>query len=175
MRQTIIFRFIITVFCFVLLQNMNGQKYNTLGGIRIGDDIGYTFSQRIANKNTLQLLIQPGTFTGKSAHILMVNQHYPLLTKRINFFMGAGVYTRSIENLLDEQLETTSSSGVALNFGAEITLGNLSISTDYIPLILLHKNSDSPQRFQTSSGLSLRYVIVPRKSGTGKFFRKLAF
>ncbi|MBL0099401.1 MAG: hypothetical protein IPP49_04535 [Saprospiraceae bacterium] len=29
---------------------LNAQKYNTIAGVRIADDFGLTFSQRIANK-----------------------------------------------------------------------------------------------------------------------------
>jgi hypothetical protein len=153
------------IFCF-------GQKYNTLGGIRIADDFGVSFAQRIANKNTLELNIQPGTFTGREVNSLLIKQHYSLLTKRFNFFMGAGVYNLKGPISKTDIAQSQSSFGMALSFGAELTLGRLSVSTDYFPLVTINK-SDTNQRFYTTSGISLRYVLVGRESETSKFFKKL--
>lgn len=148
------------------------QKYNTVGGVRIGDDFGISFSQRIANKNTVELIHQPGTFAGQNMTAAVVKQHYPLLTKRLNFFMGAGIYTRSIPSPYIDEPALGRSNGVALNFGAELSIGRLSISTDYLPLVTLNKNA-SNQRFYSTSGFSLRYIIVPRKSKTSRWFKNI--
>ncbi|HMR89995.1 MAG TPA: hypothetical protein PKD51_17655 [Saprospiraceae bacterium] len=148
------------------------QKYNTLAGIRIGDDFGISFAQRVAKKTTVELNHQPGTFAGKELTTIFAKQHYPLLTKRVNFFMGAGLYSRSAVEQTAEYERAVRSNGLAMTFGAEISLGRLSISTDYQPLVTFNKN-DSNQRFYTTSGLSLRYILVPRASSTKKFFRML--
>ncbi len=150
----------------------NGQKYSTVGGIRIGDDFGFSFAQRVANKTTLELNLQPGTFTGKELYALLAKQHYPLLSKRLNFFAGAGVYSRSLPITSIEPVKTQNTSGLALVLGAEFTIGKLNISTDYLPLVTLF-NKDTNQRFQTTSGVSLRYVFVGRDSSTKKFFKNL--
>lgn len=149
-----------------------GQKYNTLAGIRIADDFGISFAQRVAKKTTVELNHQPGTFAGRELTSILGKQHYPLLTKRINFFMGAGLYTRKAIETNSETTVAVRTNGLAMTFGAEISLGRLSISTDYQPLVTFNKN-DSNQRFYTTSGLSLRYILVPRTSSTKKFFRKL--
>lgn len=149
-----------------------GQKYNTLAGIRIADDFGISFAQRVAKKTTVELNHQPGTFAGRELTSILGKQHYPLLTKRINFFMGAGLYTRKAIETNSETTVAVRTNGLAMTFGAEISLGRLSISTDYQPLVTFNKN-DSNQRFYTTSGLSLRYILVPRASSTKKFFRKL--
>jgi hypothetical protein len=148
------------------------QKYNTLAGIRIGDDFGISFAQRIANKTTMELNIQPGTFAGRQMSSVLVKQHYPLLSKRINFFMGGGLYSRKIPVQYAEGSQSQSSVGLALSFGAEITFGKLSVSTDYLPLVTFNKN-DTNQRFYTTSGLSLRYVLVGRESSTRKFIKNI--
>jgi len=148
------------------------QKYNTIGGIRIADDFGISFAQRIANKNTVELNIQPGTFTGSQINSLLIKQHYSLLTKRFNFFMGAGVYSRKVPSVYIDDPQSTKSKGLAFTFGAEFSIGNLSISTDYLPLITIDKN-DSNQRFYTTSSFSLRYIFIKRDSDVKKFFKKL--
>lgn len=149
-----------------------GQKYNTVGGIRIADDFGISFAQRIANKSTVELNIQPGTFAGHEMISVLAKQHYPLVTKRLNFFMGAGVYSRKAPSVYIDNPQSTKTKGVAFTFGAEFSIGNLNISTDYVPMVTINKN-DSNQRFYTTSGFSLRYIFLKRDSGTKKFFKKL--
>lgn len=165
-------RYIFIVFICLNAVLATGQKYNTLAGVRIGDDFGISFAQRIAKKTTIELNHQPGTFAGRELTSLLAKQHYPLLTKRINFFMGAGLYTKKAIEANSESSMAVRSSGMAMTFGAEISLGRLSISTDYQPLVTFNKN-DSNQRFYSTSGLSLRYILVPRASSTKKFFRRL--
>ena len=152
--------------------NAHAQKYNTLAGIRIGDDFGISFAQRIANKNTVELNIQPGTFAGKTMYSALVKQHYSLITKRFNFFMGAGIYHRQFTIYNFESTKQNTSTGLAFTFGAEFTIGRLSISTDYLPLVTIGNNNTN-QRFYTTSGFSLRYVLVGRESSTKKFFKNL--
>lgn len=154
------------------LTHVSAQKYNTIAGVRIGDDFGISAAQRIANKTTIELNLQPGTFAGRQMTTLIAKQHYPLLTKRLNFFMGAGVYSRKYNPTYTESPQQINTQGLALSFGAEFSLGRLSISTDYLPLVTIAEN-DSNQRFYTTSGFSLRYILVGRESSTKKFFKKI--
>lgn len=162
-------------FLYVLLQSQTllAQKYNTVAGLRIGDDFGFSVAQRIANKTTIELNYQPGTFVGKELAAGLIRQHYPLLTKRLNFFVGVGAYYR--KNTLIEDVEVSKSfrsSGLACSFGGELTLGNLNISTDFLPLVNFRKE-DTHQRFYTTTSISLRYIFVPRSSRIGKFFKNV--
>lgn len=169
---------IVIIFLTIFLSGqLFSQKYNTLAGIRIGDDFGITGTQRIGNKATLNLIVQPGTFAGNEMMVITANKHYSLLTKRLNFFMGAGYYNRhssynNLPPLITDKPVSYHSKGLALTFGGEVTLGRLSVAADYVPLVNFGGNDD-PRRFITSSGLSLRYVIVPQKSKKKKFFEKI--
>jgi len=165
-------KIIFICFIIVLSSHVYTQKYNTIGGIRIADDFGISFAQRIANKSTIELNIQPGTFAGRQINSVFLKQHYPLLTKRFNFFMGAGAYSRKIPSANIDDPQITTSKGLAFTFGAELSLGNLSISTDYLPLVTFNKN-DSNQRFYTTTSFSLRYIFIKRDSGVKTFFKKL--
>lgn len=151
---------------------VSAQKYNTIAGVRIGDDFGLSGAQRIANKTTIEFNLQPGTFAGRQMITLLGKQHYPLLTKRLNFFMGAGVYSRKYAPSYNEAPSPTNTQGLALSFGAEFSIGRLSISTDYLPLVTIADNN-SNQRFYTTSGFSLRYILVGRESSTKKFFKSI--
>lgn len=86
--------------------------------------------------------------------------------------MGAGAFSRKIPVSGIDIPQQNSSQGLALSFGAELSLGKLSISTDYLPLVTLAKNG-SNQLFYTTSGFSLRYILIGRESGTKKFFKNL--
>ncbi len=169
-----IFFLLIGLLC---LNTLAAQKYNTLGGIRIGDDFGFSGTQRIADKTTVDLTFQPGIFAGNRLFLLTANQHYPLLTKRLNVFIGGGLYHRQYENILASNSQTdivkepAKMSGIAFNLGAEMTMGKLTIGVDYVPLV--HFGNNSYRRFYGTSGLSMKYVIVERESKTKKFFKDL--
>lgn len=162
---------------FMVLNPLFGQKYNTLGGIRVGDDFGISAAQRIADKSTLDLTYQPGTFAGNKLILLTAKQHYPLLTKRLNFYIGGGLYHKTYENLFDNIPKndvvphTNSMTGIAFTLGAELTIRKLTIGADYVPLV--HFGENSYRRFYSTSGLSLRYVFVERESKTKKFFKNI--
>ncbi|MBK8053081.1 MAG: hypothetical protein IPK35_07385 [Saprospiraceae bacterium] len=160
------------VLALISIHNISAQKYNTIAGVRIGDDFGISAAQRIANKTTIELNIQPGTFAGRQMTSLLAKQHYSLLTKRLNFFMGAGIYSRKYNPTYTESPQQINTQGLALSFGAEFSIGKLSISTDYLPLVTIADNN-SNQRFYTTSGFSLRYILVGRESSTKKFFKKI--
>ncbi len=167
----------LTLLAVVILNPLIGQKYNTIGGIRVGDDFGISAAQRIADKTTIDATFQPGTFAGNRLLLLTANQHYPLLGKRLNFFVGGGIYQKKYENLYDKKTindevpSAVSKAGVAFNLGAELTLGKLTLSADYVPLV--HFGNDSYRRFYSTSGMSLRYVFVKRPSKTKTFFKNL--
>lgn len=150
---------------------LTAQMYNTSGGVRIGDDFGINFAQRIANKNTVEVILQPGTFTGNEMYAALLRQHYPLITKRINFYLGGGVYTRSQVLSSTDIPVSTGTTGLALTFGGELTVGRFNLSTDFLPLVVMGGKGN--QRFQSSSGVSIRYVMWGRESGFKKFFKKI--
>ncbi len=170
-------KILILLLTVIALNPLTSQKYNTLGGIRVGDDFGISAAQRIADKTTIDATFQPGTFAGNRLLLLTANQHYPLLGKRLNFFIGGGFYQKSHQdiyntnNLSDVPSQPVSNAGIAFNLGAEFTLGKLTIGADYVPLV--HFGNDSYRRFYSTSGLSLRYVFLARESKTKKFFKNL--
>ena len=64
------------------------QKYNTVGGLRFSNDLGFSVAQRLANKTTAELIFQPGTINNKTLLNVAAKQHYGLLSRRFNFFLG---------------------------------------------------------------------------------------
>jgi len=80
------------------------------------------------------------------------------------------VYTRSQVLTSTDIPVSTGSTGLALTFGGELTVGRFNLSTDFLPLVVMGGKGN--QRFQSSSGVSIRYVMWGRESGFKKFFKK---
>lgn len=140
-----------------------GQSYNTAGGVRVGTEYGLTFKQRIAKKITLEGIIQKGTVRNETAVTLLAEKHFPVLSRRINFYLGAGVHKGWINNeniLYDDPVGITGIGGI------ELTIRRLNFSFDYKPAYNVSGGIDN---LYSQTGVSLRYVFVKRKSKTKKF------
>jgi hypothetical protein len=143
---------------------LSAQKYNTLAGVRMADDFSIVFVQRLFDKHTLEARLGTGISVPEQRYVLLMNRHYPLISKRFNLFLGAGgFYSRLGTNNENNRYQT----GLALDAGAELTIGRLSLAIDYQPNIALSGKTTAPL-LQTNSGLSLRYVLVKRKSSVSK-------
>ena len=136
------------------------QSYNTAGGLRLGTDWGLTLQQRVAKKSTVEAIIQSSLQREEVLFTAMYEQHYPLLTKRLNFYAGAGLHKGwNTTNVGPTETITADPFGVTLVGGAETTLGRLNLSWDFKPAINLQGGE---KKFYTQSGVSLRYVIAKK-------------
>jgi hypothetical protein len=143
---------------------LSAQKYNTLAGVRMADDFSIVFVQRLFDKHTLEARLGTGITAAEQRYVLIMNRHYPLISKRFNAFLGAGgFYSLPGANSENNHYQT----GLALDAGAELTIGRLSLAIDYQPNIAF-SGKKSGALLQTNSGLSLRYVLVKRKSNVSK-------
>jgi len=169
MRKKVLFMLLLFLGQFSTI----GQSYNTVGGIRLGDDFGLNATQRVANKTTLDLIYQPGTFAGREMISLTARQHYPLLTKRLNFFLGGGAAHRITHyGMGDAPLSKIHNTNLAFTIGSEMTIGRLNFSIDYMPMVSL-SNYSSNERFYSNSGVSLKYVFVKKPKPKIKFIDKI--
>ena len=164
----------ILVFCFLFISVISiGQKYNTVMGMRFGEDIALSFEQRLLGNYTFQFEHQDGLFTDSKFSSFMLKKHHGILGRRFNVFMGGGaILKQKINNgdLNDGKIQK----GLGLTFGGEFTLGKINITYDYVPGFVLGSAIDGP-RFFSSSGIGIRYVMWGRKSKAGTFFAKAAF
>jgi len=103
-----------------------GQGYNTAIGLRLGKDLGFTLQQRLANKTT--------------AANLLLRQHLPLLSKKVNAYVGLGFgsHWQFVDDKLTEQKYTVP--GV---IGLEMTFGRLNISGDVMPHFVFNQNEEN--------------------------------
>lgn len=138
------------------------QKYNTMFGLRFDEDIEFGLTQRIGNRATIDLNVQPGILTDISHYSALFKVHMPLITKRFNAFAGVGPYTNSFERWIENNNSIVENQyGLAVGLGAEITIMRLTLGVDYRPLYNLNNSLDN--KFSSSSGVSLKYVLNPRK------------
>lgn len=164
---------LVVVFVTLFYSGILSQAYNTVGGLRLGDDFGLTVSQRIANKSTLDLIYQPGTFAGNEMMALAVKQHYPLITKRFNVFIGGGLAHRITHHSKDDEPYTpVQNTHLSFTLGGELTVGRLSFSIDYMPMVSI-SNYQNAQKFNAHSGLSMRYVFIKKPKPKQKFLQKI--
>jgi len=167
----------IIFFVFAIPVLLNAQSYVTSAGFRMGDDIGISISQRIAKKNTIELVHQDGLFSGKQYSSLGLKQHYSVITKRLNFFAGGGLYMISRESMSNTDIPgnvRNRSQGLLLTGGMDFTIGRINLGYDWSPTIRF-SGSEFHSRLSSSSALTIRYVILPQKSKSKSFLDKIQF
>jgi hypothetical protein len=164
--------FCVAVAMFLSLQSLNGQSYNAVFGFRLGDDLALTSALRVAKRHTIQLDHQSALFSNINQTSLIMKKHYPVLTRRINFSLGAGGAMRQ-ERIPGEAQQLAYTPRLALAAGAEITIGKMNIAYEYLPGYNLSNQSSS--RFYTSSGIAIRYVIWGREGQLKKMAKSLVF
>lgn len=138
------------------------QSYMTSAGLRFGTDWGLTVQQRIAENFTVEGILQSSLQRNEVLLTGMIERHYPVVHKGLNFYVGGGVHkgwineppTPEHPNGFDNPL------GVTLVGGAELTLGRLNISYDFKPAVNLQGGE---RTFYTQSGLSVRYVLISNR------------
>ena len=135
MKQPIIVFFLLLATSFSAFS----QLYTTAAGIRMGTDWGFTVQQRVLDKVTIEGIVQSSLQREEVLVTGLVERHYPLLTKGLNIYMGAGMHkgwntTKTDNTLVEVPEKTADPMGVTLVAGAEMTLGRFNIGYDFKPL-----------------------------------------
>lgn len=156
------------------------QRYGSAAGIRMGsNDFSRTFGlsaqQRVFKHITLEGILQSDFNKNTTAHLL-VEVHRPIISKRFNYYYGAGVSTGWEESFVKDKetkqiLHTygNSTSGVDIIAGVELTIANTVISLDYKPNFNL---SGREEFVRGQVGISARMVLVKSKEQDKKRRKK---
>ncbi len=164
--------FLTIAIAFVAI-NTYAQSYNTALGIRLEDDFKFSISQRVFNHTTLESNLSDGLFSNRKYASLAIKQHHNIITRRLNFFVGAGYYGQSLLNEKDEVQDFTfKNQGILTTFGAEMTIGRLNVSVDYSPQYSLSSDYTG-KRLSADSAISLKYVLWKRQSKAKKFIKNI--
>jgi hypothetical protein len=162
------------IFFFVLMivtRDTQAQRYGTAVGLRLGNNelhrtIGITAQQRVLKRVTLEGIIQSDFSKNSTVH-LMMQRHYPIVSKRLNYYYGAGVSSgweesfnkdRSTRQIIHTYGNNTT--GIDLIGGVELTVASTVFSLDYKPNFNL---AGREEFFRSQVGVSARMVLVKSK------------
>lgn len=111
------------------------QSYFTAGGARIGTDWGITIQQKVLKNTTIEGIFQSSLFREEMMLNLIAEQHFPLITKRLNFYFGLGWHQGFVTSANPTY---NSPYGITLIGGAEVTLARFVLSYDFKPAFNLY-------------------------------------
>ncbi len=139
--------------CLVcLVTGATAQSYISAGGLRLGTGVGFTFQQKVARRTTIEAIINSSFRKDRIQLSLLGEQHFPLLSRRFNFYLGAGPH-KSWN--LDGEATSSDPFGVSFVMGGEMTIRRLILSYDFKPSI----NFQGEKVLDLHTALSLRYVF----------------
>lgn len=153
----------------IIVSPLLAQSYGTSAGIRMGSNknhrtFGLSVQQRVLKDITLEGIIQSDFNNNHTAHLL-VEKHSRIISKRFNYYYGAGMSVGSEESLVKnpETREITRTYGngtlnADLIIGIEMTMLRTNFSLDYKPSVNIIGNRGPWYAGQI--GISARHVIV---------------
>lgn len=143
--------------------NASAQSYFNTLGVRLGNGTEYrtaglTYQQRVLKNFTVEGIVQTDFSKNTTAHALF-EYHHPILSKRLNYYVGAGLMSgREMTSHADSSRNFQSTIfGADLIAGLEITLLKFTISLDYKPNFNI---TGREQWFTDQVGVSVRAVIL---------------
>lgn len=165
--------FLFPIFLLFILFTLeaNAQRYGTAAGIRMGSNdysrtFGLTAQQRVLKHVTLEGIVQ-SDFSRNTTFHLLVERHRPIISKRFNYYYGAGMSSGWEESRYNDP-ETRQvvhtygnpTTGIDLIAGIEMTVLNTVISLDYKPNVNLAGRNEF---YRGQVGISARTVLVKSK------------
>ncbi len=145
-----------------------GQSYGTALGLRLANNnsyrmLGLTAQQRIQKGLSVEAILQSDFNVNTTVHAL-IKKHRPLLSKRLNYYYGAGI-ALGLEESWKKVPETRTiiqtygnhTLGVDIIGGVEMTLMGITFSVDYKPNVNLLGREPW---YSGQVGISVRSVLV---------------
>ncbi len=163
-------KYLTFVFAFLLSTTMiQAQTYNTAVGLRMGSGIGLSVQQRIANKTTIEGIVNNRFKQDLVTVTLLGEQHFPILFKRFNVYTGMGVHKGWYTGQANDGIAYDDPFGVSFIAGGEISIGRFNVSYDYKPAFNI---TGGEKAFAGESSLSVRYIINKRPTKFQKWKNK---
>lgn len=153
-------RFILLSFFLLSLSfsfEMHAQSYHSALGLRIGNNIGFTYQQRVGKNQTIESILQTGLFRNSGQFAVLFEQHNSLISRGFNFYYGGGPHIGWYENRQEMVIGTVG--GLAFIVGAEMSLGSIILSYDIKPAINLFGNAPI---INFDTALSVRTALVKK-------------
>ena len=154
--------YVILSFCILVVSQVVGQTYVTTLGVRLVNNTdfrmaGLSFQQLVLNKLTLEGILQSDFQKNTTLHLL-AESHQNIISKRLNFYVGAGL-SGGIEEFSQKTLPTTQNKtfGADLIAGLEVTLLHWNIAVDYKPNFNIYGRESW---YQGQVAISARAVLI---------------
>lgn len=138
------------------------QSYDLAAGVRLGTDLGITAKLRVPplDENfTLETIVQTSLEREEGLVTVLGEQHFPLITRRVNLYAGGGFHAGWLEDDPDRAPDYKAPAGISLIAGAEINFKNINISTDFKPAVNL---SGGEKRMYSQTAISIRFIPFKR-------------
>ncbi|MBN3582210.1 hypothetical protein JYB64_07405 [Algoriphagus aestuarii] len=147
------------------------QKYGNAVGIRLGNNqisrqFGVTFQQRIMERTSIEAILQTD-FSRNSSLSLLLEKHKPIISKRFNYYLGAGISFGNEESFRKNEVEKeivqtygNKTMGVEAIGGIEFTVARTVLSLDYKPNFNI---AGREEFFRGQVGFSARTVLTKSK------------
>ncbi len=129
--------------------------------MRFGTDWGVSAQLRLPmiDKNFVgEAIIQSSISKDEGLVTFLGKQHQPILSRRLNLFMGGGIHF-GWSNELKGEVEAKNPLGITGVMGVEATIGRTNLSYDFKPAINL---SGGTNFLYAQTAISVRYVIAKR-------------
>jgi hypothetical protein len=162
MQYLNLIKYLLASIGLLTIQSNFAQSYDLAAGVRLGKDLGVSIKMRVppVDKNFTAEFLAQSSFDGKESRLtLMGEQHIPIITRRINLYIGMGLHAGWIEQDIDQEADFASPAGVSFIGGVEINFKRLSISIDYKPAVNI---KGGERTFESDSALTLRYIPFKR-------------
>jgi hypothetical protein len=155
---------LLPLFAFITFINQtSGQRYQTAGGIRIDNHVGFTVQQYIKDAWTVEGILHAPFRSDEFGLTLLAEKHHKVLFRGFNFYYGAGTHYY-FESAASRNSDVTTKNVFGLSFigGAEASIGRFNISADIKPE--MHLAGDQVHPFEwTGAAISLRYIFKKRE------------
>jgi len=155
-------KIILAALALVISQTIFSQSYDLAIGVRLGTDLGISTKVRIPpfDENfTLEAILQTSLERSEGLFTLLGEQHFPLITRRVNIYAGAGLHVGWLDADPDRAIDYKAPAGVSLIGGAEINFKKINISADYKPVINL---SGGEKTMYSQTAVALRFIPFKR-------------
>ncbi len=140
----------------IQLTTVRAQGYNTALGLRVGSAAGISLVQRVGNHVSVEAFAVNRFLTDAYTLTLVGRRHIPLVLKRVNVFVGAGLHKGWN---YEDRTRRGNPFGFDIQAGAEVAFGRINVSYDFVPQINV---TGGVFPFRLTSAVGLRYVIDKR-------------
>lgn len=166
-----LFQLSLTILFTLAFNSLFAQRYGNAIGIRLGNNnlsrqVGITFQQRILDHTSIEGILQTD-FARNSNLSILLEKHKPILSKRFNYYLGAGISFGNEESFVknegDKEIIQTygnSTMGIEGIGGLEFTVANTVLSVDYKPNFNL---TGREEFYRGQVGFSARTVLTKSK------------